>query len=352
MNPLLKRQIKKYLPEEFKNNLDLKVFLDAVNSSYETSDKKLIKLQTVATLSSDELFETNKRLKEETKSQKKLINRLNDIINSLKENNVDNNNINSEDSVFLVDFVEKQTMKLLKVDKQKDKLLKSLEKQNQELNDYVHMVSHDLKSPLQSIDALTSWLAQDFSEELGENGLEVVHHIRENVEKMDSLIKGILEYSTVGKIEKKPYPVNLNNILEQIQHNIHNPYNIPIKVKDRLPTIIGDHYRLELLFTHLIENAIKFNGKKEEGLVKVNFEEKEEYWEFSVSDNGKGFDKKYSDKIFVAFQKLENDYKSTGIGLSIVKKIIEAYEGVISVESFPNIETTFTFTIKKNDRRT
>ena len=350
MNPLLKRQIRKYLPEEFKNNPEMEKFLDAVDRSYETADEQFMMLQRAASLSSDELFESNKRLKQESLSQKKIIQKLNDVIKSLKifelETSID---LNSSDSLSMVDFIENQTKELLKINKQKDRLLKSLEKQNQELNDYAHMVSHDLKSPLQSIDALTSWVAQDFAEKLGESGLEIINHVRENVEKMDSLLKGILEYSTVGKIEKVPYPVNLNDILEEIIYSVRNPYDVSIKVEGKLPTIIGDQYRLELLFTHLIDNAVKFNNKKEKGFVSISCEENDKFWKFTVTDNGKGIEKRYYDKIFVAFQKLENDYKSTGIGLSIAKKIVEAYGGKIRVESYPDIETNFIFTLKKND---
>lgn len=348
MNPLLKRQIRKFLPKELQSNKDMQVFLDAVDKSYNTSEEQFIMLQRAASISSEELFNSNKQLREESEAQKEVIEKLNNVINTLKfyDLKVDNN-LEGQDSLELVDFIENQTKEIIEINKQKDKLVLNLERQNKELNEYAHMVSHDLKSPLQSIDALTVWIKDDFSDALGDSGREVVNLIRENVEKMDTLIQGILEYSTIGKAKKALYDIDLNILIEDILVTIDNPNDINILVVSKLPVIKGDQHRLELLFYNLINNAIKFNDKKDKGFVNINFEDKNKYWQFSISDNGKGIEKQYFDKIFIAFQKLENDYKSTGIGLSIVKKIIETYQGEIWLQSTPNVETTFYFTIKK-----
>ncbi|PQJ77846.1 sensor histidine kinase [Polaribacter porphyrae] len=348
MNSLLKRQIRKFLPKELQEREDLEVFLDAVNKSYNTSEEQFSMLQRAASISSEELFESNKQLRKESTSQKEVISKLNNVINTLKFYGLDEaKNLEGSDSLKLVDFIDNQTKEIIEINKQKDKLLSNLERQNQELNDYAHMVSHDLKSPLQSIDALTTWIKEDYYKDLGDGGQQIVNLIRENVEKMDTLIQGILEYSTIGKAEKKLYPVDLNILIEDLILTIENPNDITIELVNELPTIIGDQHRLELLFFHLLENAVKFNDKGEEGLIRIDYQEEEKFWKFSVTDNGKGIEKDYFDKIFVAFQKLENDYKSTGIGLSIVKKIVEAYKGEISLKSIPDKETTFFFTIKK-----
>ena len=348
MNSLLKRQLRKYLPKELQSNKDLEVFLNAVNRSYNTSDDQFGMLQRAASISSEELFESNKQLREESKSQKEIIDKLNNVINTLKFYDLDEvKNLESSDSLKLVDFIDNQTKEIIEINKQKDKLVASLEQQNQELNDYAHMVSHDLKSPLQSIDALTAWINEDYAEKLGEGGREIVNLIKENVEKMDTLIQGILEYSTIGKIEKNRYNIDLNVLLDDLIVTIDNPEDIEISLQDNLPIIQGDQHRLELLFQHLIHNAIKFNDKGSDGFIKISCLDDGDFWKFTIKDNGKGIEKNYFDKIFIAFQKLENDYKSTGIGLSIVKKIVEAYKGEIFLESTPNVETKFIFTIKK-----
>lgn len=348
MNSLLKRQLRKYLPKELHSNKDLEAFLDAVDRSYVTSDDQFAMLQRAASISSEELFESNKQLRQESESQKAIIDKLNNVINTLKFYELDEvKNIETSDSLKLVDFIDNQTKEIIKINKQKDKLVASLEQQNQELNDYAHMVSHDLKSPLQSIDALTTWINEDYAENLGEGGREIVNLIKENVEKMDTLIQGILEYSTIGKIEKKLYNIDLNVLLEDLILTIDNPDDIEISIPDDLPTVYGDQHRMELLFYNLIHNSVKFNDKGSKGYVKIDYSDGTDFWKFTVSDNGKGIDKSYFDKIFIAFQKLENDYKSTGIGLSIVKKIVEAYKGSISLESIPDVGTTFIFTLKK-----
>ena len=210
MNLLLIRQLRKYLPKDFQSNKDLEAFIDAVNRSYTTSEDQFAMLERAASISSEELFNSNKQLREESESQKEIITKLNNVIDTLKfyDLKVDDQ-IESEDSLKLVDFIDIQTKEILEINKQKDKLVSNLERQNQELNDYAHMISHDLKSPLQSIDALTNWIREDYSEVLGEGGREVVGLIRENVEKMDTLILGILEYSTIGKAKKELYEVNL-----------------------------------------------------------------------------------------------------------------------------------------------
>jgi light-regulated signal transduction histidine kinase (bacteriophytochrome) len=348
MNPLLKRQIRKFLPKDLQSNKDVQEFLDAINKSYTTSDEQFVMLQRAASISSEELFNSNKQLREESEAQKEIITKLNNVINTLKFYDLKGSSkLVGQDSLELVDFIENQTKEIIEINKEKDKLLLNLERQNQELNEYAHMVSHDLKSPLQSIDALTSWMKEDYSEALGEAGNEVVNLIRENVEKMDTLIRGILEYSTIGKAEKTLYDLDLNVLIDDILLTIDNPNDVKISIPNTLPIIKGDQHRVELLFYNLIDNAIKFNDKKTDGFVEINFVSKDKYWQFSITDNGKGIEKQYFDKIFIAFQKLENDYKSTGIGLSIVKKIVETYLGEIWLKSKQNEETTFYFTLLK-----
>ena len=347
MNSLLKRQIRKFLPKEFQSDERLDKFFDAVDKSYTTSEEQFGMLQRATAISSQELFNANKQLLEETESQKNIIAKLKSVIDKLKFYDLDIDlPIESTDSLKLVDFIDNQTKEIIKINRQKDKLVKSLERQNQELNDYAHMVSHDIKTPLQSIEALTTWILDDYSRILDEAGKETLKLIKENVEKMDTLIKGILQYSTIGKIEKELYDVNLNSLVNDILMDLNNKEDITFVVPNKLPTIKGDKYRLDKLFLHLIDNAIKYN-KKEDIIIEIGFNEEVDYWNFYIKDNGNGIEQRYFDKIFVAFQKLEDDYKSAGIGLSIVKKIIDAYNGEIYLESEPKIGSTFHFSIKK-----
>jgi len=347
MNSLLKRQIRKYLPEEFHSDKRFDKFLDAIDRSYTTSEEQFGMLQRATTISSQELFNANQQLLEETEAQKNIIAKLRSVIDKLKFYDLETDlPIESNDSLKLVDFIDNQTKEIIKINKQKDLLVKNLERQNQELNDYAHMVSHDIKTPLQSVDALTTWILEDYSRVLDEPGKETLKLIKENVEKMDTLLKGILQYSTIGKIEKDLYDVNLNSLVNDIIRDLNPKENISFIIPNKLPIIKADRYRLDKLFLHLINNAITYNDK-EKITIEIGFKEGKDFWNFYVKDNGNGIEKRFFNKIFIAFQKLEDDYKSAGIGLSIVKKIIEVYNGEIYVESEPNIGSTFYFSIKK-----
>ncbi|WP_334057956.1 sensor histidine kinase [Polaribacter sp. P097] len=348
MNSLLKRQIRKYLPEKFKSDDDLNEFLEAIERSYNTSDEQFKMLQRAASISSEELFESNQQLREESEAQKEIIAKLNNVINTLKFYGLDEtNNLEESDSLKLVDFIDNQTKEIIEINKQKDLLLSNLEKQNAELNDYAHMISHDLQSPLQSIEALTTWLKTDYEDQIDEGGKDILRLIGENVEKMDALLKNVYEYTNIDKIHNKKRDIDLNDLLKSLLKLIKNPNKIEIKIQDNLPIISGDTYRLNLLFYHLIDNAIKYNDKGENGLVEILFEEEKNYWKFCVKDNGKGIENQYLDKIFNAFQKLNNDNQSSGIGLSIAKKIVEVYYGNIEIKSNPGEETLVIFTLRK-----
>jgi signal transduction histidine kinase len=347
MNSLLKRQIRKYFNSE-SQNVELEQFIDAVDRSYHNFDEQFVMLQRSMMISSDELSEANLKLKQEAQEQKELIKKLYGVIDTLKVYNIsdqyqtDNQELSG---LKLVDFIDSQTKKIIEVNNQREILLKNLEHQNQELSDFTHMVSHDLKSPLRSIDTLTVWLKEDYKEKLDNKGNENINLIRANVQKMDALISGILEYSSIGKIYTESYDVDLNYIIQDIISLIVVPEHITI-VCDKLPVINGDKFRLQQVFQNLIYNAIKYNDK-EKGLIEIKAFELEEYWKFSVKDNGKGIEDTYFKKIFKTFEKLQNDGESTGIGLSIVQKIIDFYKGEIWVESKLTEGTTFFFTIKK-----
>ena len=256
MNSLLKRQLRKYLPEELTGSKDLEGFLDAIGRSYTNFDEQLVMQQRAMEISSEELFVLNNQLKQEFNGQQVVIDKLKNVLEKLKVFEPPNNDINSIkntnlDSLKLVDFIDYQTKKVLEINQQREKLLEELSWQNQELNDYAHMVSHDLKLPLRSIDALTSWLKDDYESKFDDAGIESLKLIRNNVEKMDTLINGILEYSTIGKNKSNGFDVDINNLIDDILSIISIPNHIEI-IKNNLPIIKGDKLRLHQLFQNLI----------------------------------------------------------------------------------------------------
>lgn len=349
MNSLLKRQIRKFLSEDLKKNKDLTAFFNAVDLSYNNFEDQTSMIQRAMRISSEELYTANRKLQNETNEQKEVIEKLKNVINTLKFYNLNETekpeNIELTGS-NLVDFIDNKTKQIVEMNKYKQALLNELALQNQELSDYAHMVSHDLKSSLRSIYALTCWLSEDYIGVIDDNGKKSLDLIRSNVEKMDVLISDILDYSTIGKNQIQVYDVDLNKLIDAILATIQVPQHISI-TKVNLPIVKGDKHRLKQLFNNLIINAVKYNDKAK-GTVEINVEDKSENWLFSIKDNGKGIEETYFNKIFKTFIKLEHNPESTGIGLSIVKKIVELYGGKIWLESQVDIGTTFYFNLKKS----
>ncbi len=339
MNSLLKIQLRKYVSEDLKKHPDLQTFLEVIDRSYNNHDEQFLMLQRAMKISSDELFEANQELKTDTENQKKIIAKLNELVVSLRGNSIKEENPQQE-TVKLVDVMENQAQEIIEINQQREKLMAELSIQNKELSEYAHMVSHDLKSPLRSIDSLTLWLKEDYSHLIDEAGKETIQLIRHNVEKMDALISGILEYSTVGKNKRELSVVDLQELITGMLNFIEIPKHITVSIVDKLPKIKGDKHRLQQLFQNLVVNALAYNDKKV-GKVEIGYQNQE----FFVRDNGKGIENTYLNKIFKAFFKLENNQKSIGLGLSIVHKIVTLYQGTIRVESVPKEGTTFYFTL-------
>ena len=232
------------------------------------------------------------------------------------------------------------------LEKQKELILNELEKRNEELNEYAHIVSHDLKSPLRNIDALVSWIKEDNKNKLDATTLQNFELIEKTLENMENLISNILAYSSSGTSQDNDELVALDEIVHNIIKVNLIPENISISILNKLPMIYGDATKFQQLFQNLISNAIKFSDK-ENGIVEVDYIETETHYQFSVKDNGIGIEKKYHEKIFKIFQSLTKREDSTGIGLSITKKIVELYQGEIWLDSEQGLGTTFYFTIAK-----
>ncbi len=217
-----------------------------------------------------------------------------------------------------------------------------------DLEGFAYIASHDLKAPLRGINQLAEWISEDYTKVLDKKGKESLRMIRNRTKRMNNMIEGILEYSRVGRTEEKAEKIDLNKLLKDVIDLLSPPDNIKIKVENKLPKYKADRTRLSQVFQNLLSNAIKYIDKPK-GIIKVGCTEEKSEWKFSVSDNGPGIEEKYFEKIFDIFQTLESreSDKSTGIGLTIVKKIIDLYKGRIWLESEINKGTTFYFTLPK-----
>lgn len=229
---------------------------------------------------------------------------------------------------------------------QKENLLSELEKSNEELQEYAHIVSHDLKSPLRSIDALIQWIKEDNKGKFDEVTHQNFNLIETTLEKMEQLISDILNYSSVGSSELDRTDVDVDKLVKDVVDILYVPDHINVTITNKLPELRGDKTKLQQLFQNLISNAVKFIDKPN-GQIDINVQSMEGYYEFSIADNGIGIEEQYHDKIFKIFHALNKSKESTGIGLSIVKKIINLHQGKIWLESQPGKGTTFYFTLKK-----
>ncbi len=224
----------------------------------------------------------------------------------------------------------------------------NLQKVNQELSGFARVVSHDLKAPLRSIKTLTSWISMDCAEHLGEEGRQQMEMLTGRVDRMRDLIDGILQYSRAGDVREERVEVDLSRLVGEIVELLDLPSNIQVTVQEGLPTLLLERIKTGQLFQNLLSNAIKYMDKPE-GKIHVGCAEEGELWKFWVSDNGPGIEEKYFEKIFQMFQTLasRDSYESTGVGLTIVKKIVERMGGTVWVESQVGLGSTFLFTLPK-----
>lgn len=232
------------------------------------------------------------------------------------------------------------------LENQREELVASLAKTNKELEDYAQIVSHDLKSPLRSIHSLISWIKEDSDKAFSDQTLNYFSMIENKVEKMDHLIEGILTYSKIDKEDVVKESVNTHQIVQNIIDIIHIPKHVTIVIKNQLPILRADRYRIQQLFQNIIGNAVNYIENKA-GLVEISSEEFDDYYVFSIKDNGVGIAKEHHKKIFNTFQSYTKSEHSTGLGLAIVKKVVDAYNGEIWIESELGKGSTFFVKLNK-----
>ncbi len=223
-----------------------------------------------------------------------------------------------------------------------------LERSNEELDSFAYVVSHDLKAPLRAISQLANWIAEDYEELFDKDGREKLELIIGRAKRMHNLIEGILQYSRIGRVRESERRVELDKLVQETIEMLAPPENITVTVDDDLPAVVGEPTRLGQVFQNLVSNSIKFMDKSE-GWIKIGCQDNGAYWLFSVADNGPGIEEKYYDKVFQMFQTLvpRDEFESTGIGLTLVKKIVETRGGDVWVESILREGSTFYFTWPK-----
>lgn len=222
---------------------------------------------------------------------------------------------------------------------------------NQELKDFASIISHDLKAPLRAIGSLANWIANDCGDKFDEAGKFNVNLLINRVKRMHDFIDGVLQYSRVGRVREEMVLINLNKTVKEIIDSLAPPAHIKISIANELPNIYFERTRITQVLQNLLSNAVKYMDKPR-GHIKIGSFNENGNWKFYVSDNGPGIEEKYSQKIFQIFQTLNprDEVESTGIGLTLVKKIVELYDGKIWLESIPGKGSTFFFQLPRNGK--
>ncbi|MGW8392323.1 sensor histidine kinase [Pseudoduganella sp. HUAS MS19] len=227
-------------------------------------------------------------------------------------------------------------------------LLQELTSANEELTNFAYVVSHDLKAPLRGIGSLADWLAHDYADKFNEEGKEHMRLLINRVHRMGALIDGILQYSRVGRIKEAVVPVQLEQLVAEVVDLLAVPAHIKVSVMPGMPAVTGEPTRIQQLFHNLVSNAVKYMDKPQ-GEIEVGWADEGGQWRFHVRDNGPGIAERHFERIFQLFQTLapRDRVESTGVGLALVKKIVEMYQGRVWLESELGKGTTFYFTLPK-----
>lgn len=228
---------------------------------------------------------------------------------------------------------------------------KELALSNAELEQFAFVASHDLQEPLRMVSSFLTQLEKKYGDVLDEKARRYIFFAVDGAKRMRQIILDLLDFSRVGKLEEDMESVNINEVIKEIslfERRTIEEKSAKLKFKN-LPTIIAHRAPIFQVFQNLISNSIKYSKSGISPVINVSAEESIDQWEFSISDNGIGIDPIYFDRIFIIFQRLhgKDEYKGTGMGLAIVKKIIDNLGGKIGVESKEGEGSKFYFTIPK-----
>lgn len=238
----------------------------------------------------------------------------------------------------------------MSLEKYKNEMVVRLKRSNEELEQYAYAVSHDLKAPIRGVSMLSQWILEDAGGQLDETTHERMLKIQGSTHKMNGMINGILNYSKVGSGHRVFVPVDLQKTLINTWQMISPDGSVlDLQVEKPLPTLIGEQHLFEQMFQNLLSNAIKYNDQSHKTL-RVTWKEDEQNDVLYFSDNGRGVDPKHHERIFELFQSLESEasLESHGVGLALVKKIVELHGGFIRLESSVGQGATFIISFPKD----
>lgn len=243
-------------------------------------------------------------------------------------------------NMLLEPHIELAKNKLLLLKRTKD-----LEQSNEELDRFAYIISHDLKEPLRGMAIYAGMVLKSNKEKLNNESIEKLENIIELSKKSATMLNSILDCSRVGKVELAYQDTNIQDLVNEVIFTLEaflKENNAKVIINNILPTLKCDSVRTGEVFKNLITNGIKYNDKAEK-IIEIGSKVKDGLRYFYVKDNGIGIEKKHFSTIFEIFKRINQDDKGTGVGLSLVKKIIERHNGQIEIESTVGEGTTFTF---------
>lgn len=231
---------------------------------------------------------------------------------------------------YVIDITERKEAENIR-----ERLISELKAKNSELEQFTYTVSHDLKSPLITIRGFLGYLEQDAIAGNLDTIKSDIAHITNATDKMNQLLDELLELSRIGRLVNQPQLISLNLVVTEALDSVSNinDRNFSIEIMPNLPSVYIDRGRILQVFENLIANAIKFSNHKPKPKIEIGFREDNTETVIYVKDNGIGIESKYHDKIFGLFNQLDQTIEGTGIGLTIVKRIIKTYNGRIWIES-------------------
>lgn len=221
-----------------------------------------------------------------------------------------------------------------------------LERAVSELKSFSYSVSHDLRGPLRSINGYAHTLGEDERDRLSEEGLRYLGAIEGNARRMGQLIDGLLELARIGRSDLAAADINMTSLATEVADELKGDYPDTTVLVGDLPAACGDPILVRQVFRNLLGNAMKYSSREERPEVRVDWDAKERAW--SVEDNGVGFEGLNADKLFGTFQRLHraDEFEGTGIGLAIVKSIVDRHGGYIWADAEPGEGAVFYFTLE------
>ena len=229
---------------------------------------------------------------------------------------------------------------------QLERIAAALERSNEELDAFAYAASHDLRAPLRGISNLAQWIEEDLQGSLREETREMLALMRSRMHRMEGLIDGILQYSRAGRVHEPPGPVDVGALVGDVVDLLAPPEGT-VTIASDLPEVVTERTSLQQVFQNLIGNALKHAGTG--ARIAITAEDAGDFWQFAVADDGPGIPEEFHERIWGIFQTLQprDTVEGAGIGLSLVRKLVEAQGGTVGLLSSPGAGATFTFTWRK-----